>query len=62
VDRVGSVKSLSQRLEDRGEFVKRRNKERTMMGFAGLRLKQKLSPFIKPDANCEPKPKRSVHF
>jgi putative DNA primase/helicase len=36
---VGSVKTLSQRLEDRGGFRKCRNKERTQMGFAGLKLK-----------------------
>jgi hypothetical protein len=36
---VGSVKTLSQRLEDRGGFTKRRNKQQTTMGFAGLKLK-----------------------
>jgi putative DNA primase/helicase len=47
---VGSVKTLSQRLEDRGGFSKRRNKERTKMGFSGLRLKQKQpKQFFKAD-------------
>jgi putative DNA primase/helicase len=37
---VGSVKTLSAKLEDRGEFAKRRNPEKTKHGFAGLRLKE----------------------
>jgi putative DNA primase/helicase len=36
---IGSVKTFSARLEDRGEFKKRRNPEKTKHGFAGLRLK-----------------------
>jgi putative DNA primase/helicase len=36
---VGSVKSFSQRLEDRGGFVPRKNPEGTKRGFSGLRLK-----------------------
>jgi putative DNA primase/helicase len=36
---VGSVKTFSTKLEDRGEFVKCRNKEKTMHGFRGLRVK-----------------------
>jgi len=36
---IGSVKTFSAKLEDRGEFKKQRNKEQTKHGFAGLRLK-----------------------
>jgi putative DNA primase/helicase len=36
---VGSVKSFSQQLEDRGGFVPRKNPEGTKRGFSGLRLK-----------------------
>jgi putative DNA primase/helicase len=36
---VGSVRTLSQKLEDRGGFRKCRNPEKTKMGFAGLKLK-----------------------
>ena len=36
---IGSVKTFSAKLEDRGEFKKRRNPEKTKHGFAGLRLK-----------------------
>src|SRR5262245_33834433 len=34
-----ALKTFSARLEDRGEFKKRRNPEKTKHGFAGLRLK-----------------------
>ena len=44
---VGSVKSFTARFEDRGEFAKRRNPEKTMRGFAGLRLEGK-EFFTKP--------------
>jgi hypothetical protein len=36
---VGSVKTFSAKLEDRGEFVKCKNREQTKRGFAGLRVK-----------------------
>jgi putative DNA primase/helicase len=36
---VGSVKTFTAKLEDRGEFVRRKNKEKTKRGFSGLRLK-----------------------
>jgi putative DNA primase/helicase len=38
---VGSVKTLTHRLEDRGGFTKRKNPEKTKRGFSGLRLKKK---------------------
>jgi putative DNA primase/helicase len=37
---VGSVNTLSAKLEDRGEFARRTNPEKTKRGFAGLRLKE----------------------
>jgi putative DNA primase/helicase len=36
---VGSVRTFSLRLEDRGGFTKRKNPEQTQRGFAGLRLR-----------------------
>jgi putative DNA primase/helicase len=36
---VGSVKTLSQRLEDRGGFTRRRSTDLTKRGFAGLKVK-----------------------
>jgi putative DNA primase/helicase len=36
---IGSETTFSTKLEDRGEFKKRKNKEQTKRGFAGLRLK-----------------------
>jgi putative DNA primase/helicase len=46
---VGSVKTFSARLEDRGGFTRCKNKEQTARGFAGLKLR--LSDFkVKADA------------
>src|SRR5262249_2378215 len=42
-EHVGSVKSFSARVEDRG-LIKSRDKERTQRGFSGWRLKEEL-PF-----------------
>ena len=36
---IGSETTFSTKLEDRGEFKKRKNKEQTKRGFAGLQLK-----------------------
>ena len=36
---IGSEKTFSAKLEDRGEFTRRKNREQTKRGFAGLRLK-----------------------
>jgi hypothetical protein len=36
---IGSETTFSAKLEDRGEFKKRKNKEQTKRGFTGLRLK-----------------------
>jgi putative DNA primase/helicase len=36
---IGSENTFSAKLEDRGEFKRRRNKEQTKRGFVGLRLK-----------------------
>jgi putative DNA primase/helicase len=36
---IGSVNTFSKKLEDRGEFKKRKNPKQTERGFAGLRLK-----------------------
>ena len=48
---VGSVKTLSAKLEDRGEFRAGRNKEKTKRGFYGLRLREGTGPkeFFKPE-------------
>jgi putative DNA primase/helicase len=42
---VGSVKTLSQRLEDRGGFTRRRSPDLTKRGFAGLKVTHKLHHF-----------------
>jgi putative DNA primase/helicase len=55
---VGSVKTFSQKLEDRGGLIKCKNTEQTQRGFRGLQLKQRpeaAEPFERIAAEQRPK-------
>jgi putative DNA primase/helicase len=55
---IGSVKTFSQRLEDRGKFTRRKSKDQTQRGFAGLQLKKSAprGPRIVDAGSVSPKP------